>query len=259
MKIRTLVSRVAPPLLPLITWIVLMEFLVRRNVVPAFIIPAPLDVLRTFVDEWEILSPAIYSTFTCAVTGLLLSFIVGFSAAILLNLSPFLKRALYPYATFFQTVPIVSLAPVLVIWFGFGRPTVIASAFICSLFPIIASTLLGLQSTEPTFLDLFRLYGSSRFRTLISCRIPSALPQIFSGLRISSGLAVIGAIIGEFIGGGGLGSLVEAARAQQRMEQIFAAVIASALLGIALISAVNLLSRLFLGRWHASERKDLST
>jgi NitT/TauT family transport system permease protein len=143
----------------------------------------------------------------------------------------------------------------LVIWFGFGQPTVIASAAIVSVFPIIASTLLGLKSTEPALLDLFKLYAASNRQTLWMLKIPFALPQIFSGLRIASGLAVVGAIVGEFIGGGGLGSVVDAARTQQRVDRVFAAVLISSLLGIVLVAAVNIISSLSLGSWHSSERK----
>ena len=159
-----------------------------------------------------------------------------------LSSSDLARRAFYPYAVFFQTVPIISIAPLLVIWFGFGQPTVIASAAIVSVFPIIASTLLGLKSTEPSLLDLFKLYTASNRQTLWMLKIPFALPQIFSGLRIASGLAVVGAIVGEFIGGGGLGSVVDAARTQQKIDRVFAAVLISSLLGVVLVGAVNFIS-----------------
>jgi NitT/TauT family transport system permease protein len=170
----------------------------------------------------------------------------------LLSQFDFLRRAFYPYAIFFQTVPVIAIAPLLVIWFGFGQPTVIASAFIVSIFPVIASTLLGLQSTEPALSDLFRLYSASRVDHLLKLRMPFALPHVFSGLRIASGLAVIGAIVGEFIGGGGLGSVVDAARTQQRIDKVFAAVLISSLLGLALVAIVNFSGWLVLRKWHAS-------
>jgi NitT/TauT family transport system permease protein len=186
--------------------------------------------------------------------GLLLSFVAGTFFAIALSSSELARRAFYPYAVFFQTVPIISIAPLLVIWFGFGRPTVIASAAIVSVFPIIASTLLGLKSTEPALLDLFKLYAASNRQTLWMLKIPFALPQIFSGLRIASGLAVVGAIVGEFIGGGGLGSVVDSARTQQRIDRVFAAVLISSLLGVVLVGAVNCFAALSLASWHSSER-----
>ena len=132
--------------------------------------------------------------------------------------------------------------------------TVIASAFVVSIFPVIANTLTGILSTDPALRDLFRLYDASTFDTLIKLRFPSALPQILTGLRISSGLAVIGAIVGEFIGGDGIGSVIDVARTQQRVDKVFAAVLMASLLGLALFGIINLVSYLTLRRWHASEQ-----
>jgi NitT/TauT family transport system permease protein len=132
--------------------------------------------------------------------------------------------------------------------------TVIASAFIVSIFPVIANTLTGLLSTDPALKDLFRLYGASAGVTLVKLRFPAALPQILTGLRVASGLAVIGAIVGEFIGGQGLGSVVDVARTQQRVDKVFAAVLLASLLGLALFGLINLISAVTLRRWHASEQ-----
>ena len=189
------------------------------------------------------------------ILGFLLSILVGVVAAIFFSISSFLRRAVYPYAVFFQTVPIIAIAPILVIWFGFGQPTVIASSFIASIFPVIASTLMGLQSTDPHLVDLFSLYGASRKDYLLKLKIPFALPHIFSGLRISAGLAIVGAIVGEFIGGGGLGSIVDSARTQQRLDLVFAAAMMSSLLGLVFIGFINYLSWLTLWRWDASEQE----
>jgi len=244
-----------PPLLPLVFCIGLAEMAVRLQWVPSYLIPAPSEVFRSLVDDRIELGSAAWETLSSALAGLLLSFFAGTLFSVALSSSDLARRAFYPYAVFFQTVPIISIAPLLVIWFGFGRPTVIASAAIVSVFPIIASTLLGLKSTEPALLDLFKLYAATGRQTLWMLRIPFALPQIFSGLRIASGLAVVGAIVGEFIGGGGLGSVVDSARTQQRIDRVFAAVLISSLLGIVLVGAVNFVSTLSLGSWHASERK----
>jgi NitT/TauT family transport system permease protein len=253
----TLRSRQAswlPPLLPLVLSVGAAELAVRMAWVPSYLIPAPSEVLQSLLDDRVELTLAAWSTLSSALAGLLLSFVTGTLFAIALSSSDLARRAFYPYAVFFQTVPIISIAPLLVIWFGFGQPTVIASAAIVSVFPIIASTLLGLKSTEPSLLDLFKLYKASNRQTLWMLKIPFALPQIFSGLRIASGLAVVGAIVGEFIGGGGLGSVVDAARTQQRVDRVFAAVLISSLLGIVLVGTVNIISALSLGSWHSSER-----
>jgi NitT/TauT family transport system permease protein len=255
MNFKTKISSLLPPLLPLILGMALAEIAVRSGWVPSYLIPAPSEVIRSLIDDRVELAVAAWTTLSSALAGLLLSFTTGTLLAIALSASDLARRAFYPYAVFFQTVPIISIAPLLVIWFGFGQPTVIASAAIVSVFPIIASTLLGLKSTEPALIDLFALYSASARQMLLMLKMPFALPQIFSGLRIASGLAVVGAIVGEFIGGGGLGSVVDSARTQQRIDRVFAAVLISALLGAVLVGAVNLISALTLGSWHTSERK----
>ncbi|HEX7232089.1 MAG TPA: ABC transporter permease [Candidatus Binatia bacterium] len=249
------ISTVLPPLLPLVVSMGVCEIAVRSGWVPSYLIPAPSEVFRSLVDDRIELATAAWTTLSSALVGILLSFSTGTLFAIVLSSSDLARRAFYPYAVFFQTVPIIAIAPLLVIWFGFGQPTVIASAAIVSVFPIIASTLLGLKSTEPALIDLFTLYSATTRQMLYMLKIPFALPQIFSGLRIASGLAVVGAIVGEFIGGGGLGSVVDSARTQQRIDRVFAAVLISALLGVVLVGAVNFVSALALGAWHTSERK----
>ncbi|MCM2281948.1 MAG: ABC transporter permease subunit [Bdellovibrionaceae bacterium] len=247
-------KRFLPPLLPLLVVVVSLEFLVRWQILPSFLVPAPSEVARSLVVDRAEYWTAVTLTGGAAALGLLLSFVIGTSLAIVLSTSVFLRRAFFPYAVFFQTVPIIAIAPVLVVWFGYGLPTVIASAFIVSLFPVVASTLLGLQSTDPALLDLFRLYRASRLHSLLRLRLPFALPQIYSGLRVASGLAVIGAIVGEFIAGGGLGGVVDSARTLQRIDKVFAAVLISSILGLLFVVVINAFSRFSLRHWHASER-----
>jgi len=129
----------------------------------------------------------------------------------------------------------------------------VASAFIVSVFPVIANTLTGLLSTDPALRDLFRLYGASHAAALWKLRLPFALPSIMTGLRVAGGLAVIGAIVGEFITGSGLGGVIDIARTQQRIDKIFAGLLWAAVLGIALFAVVNAISRIALWHWHASE------
>lgn len=247
-------SKVLVPLVPLVVFAAAAELAVRMGAVKDYILPAPSQVVEAFITNRADLVAAMVETGGAALAGLALSFVAGFLIALALSTSAFLRRAFLPYAVFFQTVPVIAIAPLLVIWFGFGMPTVIASAFIVSIFPIIASSLLGLQSTDPALLDLFRLYSATRWDVVFRLRIPYAAPQIFSGLRIAAGLAVIGAIVGEFIGGGGLGSIVDAARTQQRIDLVFAAVLLSSVFGLVIQGAVNWVAWLALRRWHASEQ-----
>jgi NitT/TauT family transport system permease protein len=242
-----------PPLAVFVVITAGLEVVVRAGWIPAYQVAPPSAVLATLARDWSELFAAAATTAWSATRGFLLSAAIGIVAAILLSLHPLVRRAFFPYAVFLQTVPIIAIAPLLVIWLGDGPPTVIASAFLASLFPVIASTLVGLSSTEPPLRDMFKLYHASPWQTLVKLKIPSALPSMLTGLRVSAALAVIGAIVGEFVVYGGLGTMVTTASRQQRVDKIFAVLILAALLGVALTAAVNLLSRLLLRHWHASE------
>jgi len=246
-------KRILPPLVPFIVVTLALEWMVRSGALPPYLVPAPTAILRALIDSRDELAGALAKTSAAAVIGFALSTLTGVAVAVLLSSSRAVQRAFYPYAVFFQTVPIIAIAPLLVIWFGYGMKTVIASSFIVSIFPVIANTLTGLLSTDPALRDLFRLYGASATVTLVKLRFPAALPQILTGLRVASGLAVIGAIVGEFIGGQGLGSVVDVARTQQRVDKVFAAVLLASVLGLGLFALINLISVLTLRRWHASE------
>jgi len=248
------VKSAIPALIPLVVLTASVEVAVRAGWVHSYLVPAPSEVFSAMIDNRDELFSAVASTSASALAGFVLSTVAGIAIAVFLSSSRAIQRAFYPYAVFFQTVPIIAIAPLLVIWFGYGMRTVVASAFVVSIFPVIANTLTGILSTEPPLRDLFRLYGASTWTTLIKLRFPSALPQILTGLRVAAGLAVIGAIVGEFIGGQGLGSVVDVARTQQRVDKVFAAVLLASVLGLALFGLINLVSYLTLRRWHASEQ-----
>lgn len=240
--------------IPFLVVTIAAEWLVRAGWIKAFLVPPPSAIFETILRDWRELFLALAKTSTGAIVGFALSAFAGVAIAVFLSSSRAIQEAFYPYAVFFQTVPIIAIAPLLVIWFGYGLRTVVASAFIVSIFPVIANTLNGILSTDPALRDLFRLYGASPAVTLRKLRFPAALPQILTGLRIAGGLAVIGAIVGEFIGGQGLGSVIDVARTQQRTDKVFAAVLLASVLGLALFGLINIVSRLVLRRWHVSEQ-----
>lgn len=253
MRARRFFQLVGPPLVPLVAITLLAELAVRAGWVRSFLLPAPSSVFACLYNDGPELFRATLSTAIASLSGFGLSVFFGIAIAIMLSSATWIHRAFYPYAVIFQTVPIIAIAPLLVIRFGFNNRTVIASAFIVSVFPVIANTLAGLFSTDPALRDLFRLYGASRLATMFKLRLPYALPSIFTGFRISAGLAVIGAIVGEFITGTGIGDVMIASRPQQRVDKVFAALLLGTLLGILLFSLINLLSWLTLRKWHASE------
>lgn len=252
---RRLMRNLLPPLAPLLVVAVAAEIAVRMGWVRSFLIPAPSAIAISMVRDWPDLSHAAMETTLASLIGFTMSAVFGILIAVLLSSAASVQRAFYPYAVFFQTVPIIAIAPLLVIWVGWDR-TVVASAFIVSIFPVIANTLTGLLSTDPALRDLFRLYGAKPQAVLVKLRLPFALPSIFTGLRVAAGLAVIGAIVGEFITGSGIGGVIQVSRQQQRVDKIFAGLLLASILGILLFSGINLASRISLRRWHASEAED---
>lgn len=232
---------------PAFAFLILMggvvEAVVRWDIVPSYLLPAPSQVFEAMIENREDLAQALVGTWLATAQGLLIGLILGQGLALLLNLFGFLKRALFPIAVFFQTVPIIAIAPLIVIWFGFGSPTVRASAAIVCFFPILSNALVGLESAKRELLELFRVLGASRWQTLVRLQIPSSFRTNIAGLKVAAGLAVVGAIVGEFVGGGGLGSLIDSARTQQRTDIVFACVILSSLLGLLLVGLVSLLER----------------
>jgi NitT/TauT family transport system permease protein len=244
-----LIWRILIPFMMFVILLITAESLIMHQIVPSFILPAPSEVWLTLQTNFLEYLQATLVTLTEALCGLALSFVIGVSVALFMTSSRGIEAALHPYALFFQTVPLISIAPLLVIWFGYGMSTVIVSSFIVSVFPMIVNTLAGLKATDHALLDLFRIYGASRLQTLFKLKLPSAIPHIVTGLRISTGLSMIGAIVGEFIAGGGLGGLIDSSRSQQRLDKVFAAVLICSLTGIFLVAMINILVRSLLSRW----------
>src|SRR5262249_24347806 len=156
------------------------EIAVRQQWVRSFLVPAPSSVIRDLVENAPALWQVTWETTTSSLIGFALSTVVGITIAVLLSSAAWVQRAFYPYAVFCQTVRIIAMAPLVVIWLDLEK-TVPASAFIVSVFPVIANTLAGLLSTDPALSDLFKLYGARRFKTLLKLRLPYALPSILTG------------------------------------------------------------------------------
>jgi NitT/TauT family transport system permease protein len=253
-------AAILPPVIVFILGCLLLEAIVRGFDIKPYVLPAPSQVFRAMVSKRDDLLQSLLSTAEAAGIGFALSAIVGICIAILLSTSRWVQRAFYPYTVFFQTVPIVAIAPLLVIWFDFGIKSVAVSAFIASVFPVIANTLAGLLSVDPALRDLFRLYGAKPQAALVKLRLPWALPNILTGLRIAAGLAVIGAIVGEFVAGtlergAGLGVAVLVAKRLGNTADIFADVLVASLLGLAMLALINLAGYFLLRNWHASEQE----
>lgn len=222
------------------------------------ILPSPWQVGLAAWKERRALLVGLGLTGGAATLGLLASVSLGTMVAVLFSQSRWIRSAFYPYVVFLQTVPIVAIAPLLITWFGYGFRTVVMVACIISLFPIISNVTTGLLSIDENLKDLFRLRGATRWQTLVKLRIPLAISHLILGTRVSAGLAVIGAIIGEFfVGNGaggyiGLGTLMTGWQNLARTDALMAVVLSSTLLGLLMIGGVNLLARRLLWRWTSS-------
>lgn len=246
-----------PPTLTLLAVLLLWQALVSLAQVPEYLVPAPGAVLAEAQAQRSLLLSACGVTFTEAAAGFGTSALLGTLTAFLVTRARWIERAAMPYAVFLQTVPIVAIAPLLVMWFGVGPRAVIAASTLVAIFPIITGVSTGLKSVDPELRGLFRLYGASRWQTFFQLEIPSALPYLLAGLRSSGGLAVVGAVVGEFVAGHpegspGLGYVLLSSYRQLQTPLLFAAIFGCTLLGLALFTVVTAAERRLLGRWHAS-------
>ncbi|QBE67487.1 ABC transporter permease [Pseudoduganella lutea] len=222
-----------------------------------YLLPSPLEVASAASDHAGLLAAAALTTLREAVLGYALAALFGIALAAAMSQARLLERCLYPYAVLLQTVPVVAVAPLIVLWSGYNERSVVLIALIMALFPIVNNTLLGLRSTPRQLLELFALHRVGRWRTFIRLRLPAALPHVMAGLRISAGLSVIGAIVGEFIIGagnsaGGLGVQIVFAQGRMDTALLFAEVIAATVLGFGLFAAASGAGRVLLRRWHES-------
>ncbi|HEX8013111.1 MAG TPA: ABC transporter permease [Casimicrobiaceae bacterium] len=226
--------------------------------VPPYLVPSPLAVLETLRRDWALLSRSLVFTLSVTLAALLLAVVIGAGCAFLFVQSRVIEASLFPYAVLLQVTPIVAIAPLIIIWVKDTTIALVISATIVALFPIIANTTLGLRSVDPGLLDLFRMYRAGRWQTLVRLRVPSALPYFFAGLRVSTGLALIGAVVAEFVAGtggtvSGLAYQILLSGLQLNIPRLFAALFLIAATGIVLSLLAALAGRLALRRWHESE------
>jgi NitT/TauT family transport system permease protein len=250
--------RIAAPVVVAILFVAAWQLIVTINRIPPYLVPSPLRVAQTLYADRVLLVHSLGVTLGIAVTALALATLAGVAAALLFVQSRWLEMSLFPYAILLQVTPIVSIAPLIIIWVHDTRLALVLCAAVVAIFPIISNTTLGLRSVDPGLLDLFHLARATRWQTLWRLRVPSALPYFFGGLRIASGLALIGAVVAEFVAGtggqgAGLAYLILLAGIQLDIPRLFAALVLIAIAGIALFAVTVGVSRLALSRWHESE------
>jgi NitT/TauT family transport system permease protein len=225
-----------------------------------FLLPPPQEVVSVgffqAANRDEIFS-ALWSTTRVAIVGLIWAIALGSLFAVTMSWGRWVERSLYPWAVVLQTLPLLAIVPVIGFWFQYNFKSRVIVCVLISLFPIITNTLFGLKSVDQAHRDLFKLHRVGRVKRLVKLEIPSALPAIFTGWRISAGLSVIGAIVGDFFfqqGTPGIGRLIQAYTSQLQTDQLFAAVIVCVLLGLATFWSFGVLAWVLVGTWHESGR-----
>ena len=252
------VQRVFYPALVAVVLIGLWQWAVTAFEIPKFLVPSPLLVAQTLFTDAGLLFGALFTTLKITVFAFLCATVLGVLIAFAFVQSRVIETAFFPYAVLLQVTPIVAIAPLIIIWVKSPTASLVICATLVALFPIIANTTLGLRSVNPGLMSYFKLNRASRLQTLWRLRIPSALPYFFGGLRISSGLALIGAVVAEFVagtGGTGTGLAYQILQSgyQLNIPRMFAALLLITVTGVLLFAAMAWLSKWALGSWHESE------
>ncbi|GAA2224666.1 ABC transporter permease [Promicromonospora sukumoe] len=233
-------------------------FVAWRELVPAYLVPAPGAVAETMIAEWPMLLEHTWVTTLETILGFVLAAVIGVATAVLLVYSRTAEKSLYPLILFAQVIPKIAIAPILVVWFGFGMTPKIVLAVLIAFFPVVVSAVAGLRSVDPELLEMSATMGASRWKTFRKIRFPGALPQLMSGLKVAVTLAVVGAVVGEFVGADrGLGYVLLLASGNLDAPLLFADLILMSLIGVVLFVLVEVLERLLIP-WHASRRGNLA-
>jgi len=249
--------RLAAPALFGLVALALWEAAVRGYAIPEYILPGPIRIAETLWTDGPGLMGSLWFTLKIAFAALGAAVVLGLALAVVMSQSRWVEASLLPYAIVLQVTPIVSIAPLIIIWVDNVFASLLVCAWIVAFFPIVSNTTVGLNSADRGLTDLFRLYGASRFQTLRFLRLPTSLPYFLAGLRISGGLALIGAVVAEFVAGTGgvetgLAFRILEAGYRLRIPRLFAALVLLALAGIAIYFVLDRLAYLLLRRWHES-------
>lgn len=252
--------RVAVPVLMLILAILAWHLSVAINEIPRYILPSPLDVAGSLYNDWGTLYPALLVTLRITFTALALALVGGVAFAILLVQSKWIELALFPFAVILQVTPIIAIAPLLLIYAPDTFTALLILSFLVAFFPILSNMVAGLKSVDHNLLNLFDLYGASRWQTLIFLKIPASMPYFMAGLRIGGGLALIAAVVAEFAAGSagqGSGLAFRLLESQFRLNipRLFAALMLLTATGVAIFGLTSFIAWLTLHRWHESAIK----
>ena len=253
--------RLVAPIVVAIVVLAVWQVAVVLYDVPAYLVPSPARIAQAMLEDRDLLLGSLWVTTKIALTALAIAVVLGVAVALVFAQSRIIEASLLPYAILLQVTPIVAIAPLIIIWVKDTHVALVLCAVVVAIFPVISSTSVGLRSVDAGLADLFRMSRATRLQTLLRLRIPSALPFFFAGLRVASGLALIGAVVAEFVAGtggqgAGLAYQILMAGIQLNVPRLFAALVLITLAGIVLYATVGLLAHLVLAHWHESELAD---
>ena len=253
-----MIKRFLSFLAPIFTFILLLcswELVVSFQNIPKYILPAPTDIFSSILLNYEDLLLSTFITFRITILAFLVASFLAIFIAILFSQSKIIELSLYPIAVIFQVTPVVAIAPLILIWVGLDNAeyAILILAVIVAFFPVLANTNLGIRSVEKNLSELFSLYEATRFKRLFKLQLPYALPFILTGMKTSIGLALIGAVVAEFVAGSGTSTglawrIIEAGN-RLDVPKLFAALILLVVLGIVLFLLMSLIEKLLLRRW----------
>lgn len=255
MRLRRLAGY-GPALVLTLALLALWEFFVRAGQVSVHVLPSPIAIIQTLINNWSVIYDNTLQTLLETVLGLAIAALLGLLLAITLDISSWVRRAIYPLLITSQTIPIIALAPLLLIWIGYDiRPKLIVVTLYC-FFPIAVATIDGLASAEPELIKLLHSMRATRWQILRLVRLPGAMPAFFSGLRIAAAYSVIGAIFGEYVGAEkGLGIYMQKAANSFATINVFAAILVTTILSLLLFGLVSLIERIALPWYHGSKTR----
>lgn len=253
-----LASEAMRPVLLIAIILVGWDLGVRIFRIPPYLVPSPTMVVGELIAHWPMLLRETLPTLYATLGGFLLSVLFGIPVAILIASSRTVESYVYPILVFSQSVPKIAVAPLFVVWFGFGILPKIIAAFLLGFFPVVVATVIGLKSIETDMLDLARSMRAGALRTFLHVRLPYALPSIFGGLKVSITLAVVGAVVGEFVGSNsGIGYVLQVANGNFDLPLMFAALFILSMMGVVLFMLLDFIEHLSIP-WHASRRGEFA-
>ena len=239
-----------PAILLFFFFLLVWEFSVIIFDVPNWLLPAPSVILFDFHNHTSLIIEHSQKTILEIISGLFISLFLAFSLSVAISWSSILNKAIFPFVITSQIIPIFTLAPLIIVWFGTGIASKIIVIVLFTFFPVVITTFNGLKSSDKVLVDMFKTLGANKLQIYTKLYIPNALPQIFSGIKVASVLSVIGAVIGEWIGSsGGLGWLIKLSGPQFKTERIFAAIVTLSIIALSLYLVTILLEKFFLKKY----------